>query len=723
MFVLTAASPLALGVRCSPLQIEAFFNANSLGLVGCGYAASTVPYEMFPRYFTWHGSTGSWVGRSQSWVTKVGRVRWVHPQAGDIFYMRRLLLSSHGLGRTSFVDLRTVRGRVFDTYRDAAICLGLTDDDSEFHHAMAECASVRSPARLRSFFVSIMCMKVVDAPDELLLEHFDALTEDWRTNARQQHGWMVGLPDDDRLRAVWALLAADLWRLVTASGEDLTSQQLGLPAHVEGDRVFAVGVVARNVTAGLWCGSDALAIQRGGAAAMVAFDPAVSARRAVAVRDTLDGGLLSDEQEAFMAKVMVAVDMQRILTLPPGELTAEQVERLRVFDDLQRISSMPAGELTVAEAERLRVSDVEGRGGLFFLSAGAGSGKTMTLSLLIHELRALKVRVRAMATSGIAATLLPEPAMTMHRGLRVPLRLDGANTRLDLFAAERLGDRLQVFLDQVLVLDEACMSHVDVACAMDRDLREIALPKSRGGHGREFNESDMMYRRHPSQLPFGGKVVVWAGHWAQTLPIVPGGTRADTREACLFRRYFWGSVQQHRLTKNFRLGSDPSVDWYATFLRGISDGSDSVSTDPVFGQLPPGGGVQTLPRELVQCHLGSGLAGWVYEVCRCVRLRVYCVLISGGLSGAVFRRVPPVSSKSSVLVQARMVVWRARSGVLISSSGRIARSSLLTGPPRMPSMLRSLLCFRMSGCARRLRLLPTRTALAAMWVLGMVWSS
>jgi hypothetical protein len=124
--------------------VEAFFIANRAEITGNGIPANTIPYEMFPRYFTWQASTGTWHGRKHLWKTKVGRVRWVHPFAGDIFYMRRLLLLAHGIGRTSFKDMRTVAGRTFDTYRDTAISLGLTDSDAEFHQPVEECARNRT---------------------------------------------------------------------------------------------------------------------------------------------------------------------------------------------------------------------------------------------------------------------------------------------------------------------------------------------------------------------------------------------------------------------------------------------------------------------------------------------------------------------------------------------------------------------------------------------------
>ena len=81
-----------------------------------------------------------------------------------------------------------------------------------------------------------------------------------------------------------------------------------------------------------------------------------------------------------------------------------------------------------------------------------------------------------------------------------------------------------------------------------------------------------------NDLPFGGKVVVLAGHWAQTLPVVPRGARAHVTAACLFRQPFWAHVQVRRLEENFRLRGDGSVAAYAQLLDDVGYGRGMAST-------------------------------------------------------------------------------------------------------------------------------------------------
>ena len=44
-------------------QLEAFFAANKMDASAFGVAISSLPYEMVPNYFTWHGASGVWVPR------------------------------------------------------------------------------------------------------------------------------------------------------------------------------------------------------------------------------------------------------------------------------------------------------------------------------------------------------------------------------------------------------------------------------------------------------------------------------------------------------------------------------------------------------------------------------------------------------------------------------------------------------------------------------------
>jgi hypothetical protein len=62
----------------------------------------------------------------------------------------------------------------------------------------------------------------------------------------------------------------------------------------------------------------------------------------------------------------------------------------------------------------------DGNGGLFFLDAPGGTGKTFLMSLILATVRVRSEIAVAVASSGIAATLLEE-CRTTHSALKLPL--------------------------------------------------------------------------------------------------------------------------------------------------------------------------------------------------------------------------------------------------------------------------------------------------------------
>ncbi|GBL76141.1 hypothetical protein AVEN_234427-1 [Araneus ventricosus] len=63
-----------------------------------------------------------------------------------------------------------------------------------------------------------------------------------------------------------------------------------------------------------------------------------------------------------------------------------------------------------------------GQGGFFFLDAPGGTGKTFLISLLLAEIRSKNGIALAVASSGIAATLL-DGGRTTHSAFKLPLNI------------------------------------------------------------------------------------------------------------------------------------------------------------------------------------------------------------------------------------------------------------------------------------------------------------
>ena len=66
-------------------------------------------------------------------------------------------------------------------------------------------------------------------------------------------------------------------------------------------------------------------------------------------------------------------------------------------------------------------------GGLYFLDAPGGTGKTFVISLILATIRSEQKIALALASSGIAATLL-EGGRTAHSALKLPLNVQVIET-------------------------------------------------------------------------------------------------------------------------------------------------------------------------------------------------------------------------------------------------------------------------------------------------------
>lgn len=179
-------------------------------------------------------------------------------------------------------------------------------------------------------------------------------------------------------------------------------------------------------------------------------------------------------------------------------------------------------------------------GGVFFVHGSGGCGKTFLWQTIICRLRSERKIVIPVASSGIAATLLPG-GRTAHSRFHIPLKLDQHST-----AGIRHGTDLAGLLHHtnLIIWDEAPMQHRFAFEAVDRSLRDImsTVDASR------------------SKLPFGGITVVFGGDYRQILPVIPKAGRPEIVGASLNRSRLWQDARVLLLKQNMRLkapGADP----------------------------------------------------------------------------------------------------------------------------------------------------------------------
>ncbi|XP_074323619.1 uncharacterized protein LOC141660527 [Apium graveolens] len=82
-------------------------------------------YAEFPTHFTWLPRECKWRPRQRGDV--VSRLTEVHAIGGDLLYLRMLLMRRKG--STSFDELRTVEGHVFESFKEACAVMGLLQND------------------------------------------------------------------------------------------------------------------------------------------------------------------------------------------------------------------------------------------------------------------------------------------------------------------------------------------------------------------------------------------------------------------------------------------------------------------------------------------------------------------------------------------------------------------------------------------------------------------
>jgi hypothetical protein len=244
-------------------------------------------------------------------------------------------------------------------------------------------------------------------------------------------------------------------------------------------------------------------------------------------------------------------------------------ERNYNIDELQRF--VDNNKPLLVDDQRLAYNRImesveRGNGGLFFLDAPGGTGKTFLINLLLAEIRKRREIALAIASSGIAATLL-EGGKTAHSALKLPL--DIARTETPVCNITRNSGRGEVLKAcKLIVWDECSMAHKRSLEALDRTLQDIR------GNNRTM----------------GGTVIVLAGDFRQTLPVIPRSTPADELNACLKASYLWRHVQKLTLTTNMRvhLVGDTTAQTFANQLLTLGNGE--IPTDPTTDTItfPPG---------------------------------------------------------------------------------------------------------------------------------------
>ena len=242
------------------------------------------------------------------------------------------------------------------------------------------------------------------------------------------------------------------------------------------------------------------------------------------------------------------------------QLSYEPDEEHKLF--LRHIENVQQVPEQLEAYNRILESVNAGQGTIFFLNGPGGTGKTYVYRTLCHKLRAEGRIVLCVASSGIAALLLPG-GRTAHSMFRIPIDTLDTDSLCNISKQDKRAELLRAV--DLIIWDEALMQSRLTHEALDRTMRDLC-----------DNENQ----------PFGGKTVIFGGDFYQTLPVVPRGSQADIVSLSLPRSYLWQSMQILTLRVNMRLLKDsheerPFADWLLSVGRGDNISNDgTISFDP-----------------------------------------------------------------------------------------------------------------------------------------------
>jgi hypothetical protein len=156
-------------------SLTAFFTANADDN-RLGTEARKYTYQEFPQHFTWIQKDKRWAIRQRGFA--LGRMYFVPPNGGERFYLRTLLTVVKG--PTSFKDLRTYDGVVYETFLDACLARGLLEDDGEWRQCLREAAEMQTGTRLRHLFATLLLFCEPTRPGALWEEFRHQICDDLR---------------------------------------------------------------------------------------------------------------------------------------------------------------------------------------------------------------------------------------------------------------------------------------------------------------------------------------------------------------------------------------------------------------------------------------------------------------------------------------------------------------------------------------------------------------
>ncbi|KAJ1257095.1 hypothetical protein BS78_K223300 [Paspalum vaginatum] len=191
-------------------------------------------YYDFPSRWSWDAVSRTWRQRRRG-RGKIGRLYYVHPSVGERYYLRMLLLVVKGA--CSYEGVRTYRGTIYPTFRQACHARGLLGDDQEWYHAFDEAATWATSQQLRRLFVTMLLFCEVNDEAAFFEKVWRLLADDIQYRFQDLIGnRQYRLPDADLRDSVLDELSSLFARNGARIRDQNLPQRLGLDHFSSGNR-------------------------------------------------------------------------------------------------------------------------------------------------------------------------------------------------------------------------------------------------------------------------------------------------------------------------------------------------------------------------------------------------------------------------------------------------------------------------------------------------------
>lgn len=137
--------------------------------------ARQLTYCEFPIKYVWNRQSKEWTPRKNNRLS-IGRIYYVPPGSGEMYYLRTLLNFSKG--PMSYEDIKTINGVLYPTFKEACYALGLLDDDKEYIDGITEASFWGSAQYLRSLFVTLLVSGSLSRPEFVWEQTWQLLADD-----------------------------------------------------------------------------------------------------------------------------------------------------------------------------------------------------------------------------------------------------------------------------------------------------------------------------------------------------------------------------------------------------------------------------------------------------------------------------------------------------------------------------------------------------------------